>query len=413
MPLASRFKSRPFYGWTIIVALFFTGLTLYGIINSFGVFFKPIGGEFNITRAATSAIISTNMLLIGVVAIIGGWATDKYGPRVVTFLMGLFTGLSLVLTSQTTSLWQMFITYSLLLAVGTGALYPAAMATAARWFDKRRGLALGIVNGGIGLGTVTMPLFANYLIYRLDWRPAYLVMGITAWLVVIPLSRLLRRAPSQIVASAGGASSLSVDATNENHGTPVVDSSPFKIFRAKSFWLIISAWLLHASSILLVYTHLVPHATDLGISSGEAAGLLSFMGGVSIAGRVLTGVLSDKIGGKLASIICALLGVAAFLWLIASQELWMLYLFALVYGFSYGGLNTGVGVLVSGTFHLTNIGVLFGVLDFGFGIGAAIGPYIGGLIFDVTNSYFLAFLISALAMLAASAFIAFVRRESP
>ena len=104
------------------------------------------------------------MLLCCVVSIFGGWALDRYGPRLVTFIMGSCAGLSLLLTSQTSSTWQLFLSYGVLLSLGTGAIYAVVNSTVSRWFEKKRGFALGISGAGGPLGTVFMAPFATYLI---------------------------------------------------------------------------------------------------------------------------------------------------------------------------------------------------------------------------------------------------------
>ncbi len=405
-------KDKLFYGWVVVIAFLVIGITLYGIRLSFGVFFKSIEGEFNLTRAVTSAILSANLLLAGVFAFFSGWALDKYGPRIVVLLMGLFTGLSLLLTSQTNSLWQLFITYSLLLAVGTGAVYVVPISTVTRWFDKKRGLALGIASSGAGLGPLLMAPFATFLISNLNWRMTYLVIGLIAWSVVIPLSRLLKNSPYEIGTLPDGVKSDSRDIDNEEDNIQPIGLSLPQVLRTRSFWLIIFIWVLFGATLFLILTHIVPHATDLGFSAVEAATVLSLIGGAAVAGRVLMGTVSDRIGRKVTAIICALLNTGTMVWLLWSQDLWMFYLFALVYGFTYGGIGSSLAALVGDTFGLYKIGTIVGVLDVGFGVGAAIGPYIGGLIFDVNNSYSTAFLIGALAMLIVPALIALIRRET-
>ena len=176
----------------MITAYLVIGTIAFGTRQSFGVFFKSIEGEFDLSRAATSGVFSAYMVFSCAIAVLGGWVLDRYGPRIITLLMGIFIGLSLLLTSQVNSVWQLFITYSLLLAVGAGAMFTVSMATAARWFDKKRGLAVGIAGTGGGLGPAVMAPFASYLIANFGWRMAYIVMGLIAWLIVIPLSRLLR-----------------------------------------------------------------------------------------------------------------------------------------------------------------------------------------------------------------------------
>ena len=180
------------YCLVIVIAALIIQSTLVVIRFSFGVFFKSLATEFDMTRAATSSAVSAYMVFGAVLAIVGGWAFDRYGPRIIILLMCLFTGRSMLLTSQTNSVWQLFITYSLLLAIGTGGLHVVRISTVSRWFDKKRGLALGIVVSGGGLGQVVMAPFATFLISNFDWRIAYIVIGLITWLIVIPLSRLLK-----------------------------------------------------------------------------------------------------------------------------------------------------------------------------------------------------------------------------
>lgn len=405
-------KDKLFYGWVVVGTFLIVGITLYGIHFSFGVFFESIESAFHLNRAETSVVSSVNLLLAGVCAFFAGWALDRYGPRIVVLLMGLFTGLSLLLTSQTDSLWQLFITYSLLLAMGTGAIYVVPMSAVSRWFDKKRGLALGIASSGAGLGMLIMAPFATYLISNFSWRTAYFVIGLIAWLIVIPLSRLLKRDPYEIGALPDGVKSDSNDIGEEEDRMRLSGLSLPQVFRTRSFWLVIFIWIFFASNIFLVMTHLVPHARDINFSPMEAATVLSLIGGISIVGRVLLGIISDRIGRKLTAIICTLLQAGAMVWLIWAQDLWMLFLFALVYGFAYGGMSPVMAALVSDTFGLGRIGVILGLLETSFGVGAAIGSAVGGLIFDARHSYSLAFLLGAVAMLVVTLLISLIRQET-
>ena len=412
-----RLKDKLFYGWVVVVAFFLVTATLLGTRFSYGVFFKSIAIEFNLTRATTSAVFSVYMLLGCFFAILAGLASDRYGPRIIVLLMGLFTGLSLLLTSQTNSPWQLFIAYSLLMAMGTGATFVVTMSTVSRWFDNKRGLALGIASSGIGMGTMIMAPFATYLISKLSWRMAYLVMGLIAWLIVIPSSRLLKRNPQEIGALPDGAKLNSKDRLlstlkNEDTNNQPIGFSLLQAFRTRSFWLFMFIWLLFAFCTFLVFTHIVPHATDIGFSAGEAATVLSLISGTSIVGRVLMGIASDRIGRKRIAIICSLLQAGAMVWLIWSPDLWMFYLFAVIYGFGYSGIAPSMVALISATFGLRKMGIILGVLDVGFAIGAATGPFIGGLIFDVSNSYFLAFLLGAVAMLVVTILILLIKQET-
>jgi len=403
-------KDRLYYGWVVVFAFWVIGIALYGIHLSFGVFFKSIESEFGLTRAATSTIVSANMILAGICSFLAGWALDRYGPKIVVLLMGLFTGLSLLLTSQTNASWQLFLTYSLLLAMGAGPLFVVPMSTVSRWFDKKRGLALGLSSSGIGLGPLIIAPLATYLITGFSWRVAYLVIGLVAWLVMMPLAGLLKRDPREIGALPDGAKAPSGDAGNKH--ALAVGLSLRQACRTRSFWLFMFTWVFYATSVFLVMTHLVPHATDIGFTAMQAATVISMMGLAAIVGRILMGIVSDRIGRKATAIICTLLQGGAMALLLQAQDLWALYLFGLAFGFAFGGMGPAMAVLIGNTFGLRRLGTILGVLEIGLGVGAAIGPAVGGFIYDINHSYFLAFLLEAVALGMAALLIALVRRET-
>ncbi len=184
------------------------------------------------------------------------------------------------------------------------------------------------------------------------------------------------------------------------------------MFQTTNFWPFLFIWLLMAFSGSFVMTHIVPHAIDLGFSAIKSATILSLSGITMIAGRLIAGVITDKFSAKVVAIICSLLQVTVLLWLVWVQELWMLYLFGLIYGFTWGGFGTAITVLIGGTFGVNGIGKVLGVLEIGIFIGAAIGPFLGGLIFDVSDSYTVVFLIMAGTVLARIPLVALIKRET-
>ena len=410
--LFEKYRDKVFYGWVVVATFCITGTAIWGIRFSFGVFFKSLESEFALSRAATSAIFSVQMVLGGIFTILGGWALDRYGPRVVFLLMGIFTGLSLVLTGQTGALWQIFFTYSLLLAMGTSAIYVTVMSTVSRWFEKKRGLALGIASIGAGMGPLVVAPFATYLISAFDWRTAFIILGIIALAVVIPFSRLLKRDPQEIGTLPDGAS-FSPNASLEQRPAAAADYlSPWQAFRTRSFWLVVGIFFLYAVTIFIILTHLVPHVTDLGFSAVEAATVFSVAGGATLVGRVLLGVAADRLGRKTAAMLCTIMHAGGMLWLLWAQEMWMFYLYALVFGLAWGGMGPVMAVIIGETFGLGRMGAILGILDAGFNIGAALGPVIGGVIFDVKGDYSLSFLLGVGLMLVTTVLIAFIRRET-
>jgi len=408
-----KFKDKIFYGWIVTGAFLAIGTMLWGVRLSYGIFFKSIEAEFNLSRAATSSIFSVHLALGVVFALLGGWALDRFGPKIVILVMGLLTALSLLLTSQTDSFWQLFLTYSLLLSLGSSATYAVITSTISRWFDKKRGLALGIATAGVGLGTVVMAPLSTFLISHLDWRTAFLVLGIISLVIVVPLSWLLKREPREIGALPDGVKSESIKSPKVNREQIVQapSLSLVETLRTRSFWLILFIFLCIALTFFIITTHLVPHATDIGISAEDAAVVLSLQGIMLVIGRIVLGIISDKLGRKKTAIVCTLLEVAAMTWLIWANNLWGFYLFAIVFGFAYGGTGPAITSIAGDAFGLRHIGTIIGMLEIGFGIGATIGPAIGGFIFDVTQNYTMAFLLGAGIMLLATILIFPVGRE--
>lgn len=394
-------KGGLYYGWIVVAACLFIGVISFGIRYSYGVFFKSLEQDFGWSRALTSGVFSGYMLLCCVFAILGGWVLDRYGPRVVIILMGFLTGLSLLLTSYANSLWHLFISYSLLLAIGTGPTYTVTMATASRWFVKKRGLAVAIVGSGSGLGMLVMTPIAAHLISVYSWQTAFLILGLIAFFTISPSALLLRKSPAMVATLPDDEKMVTSNlaASQEKSSNQPEDFSLLQAAKTKNYWLVFFVWLLYSLCLHLVLTHLVPHATDLGISSMKAAAILTLLGGTSIPGRLLMGRVSDIIGRKQAGIISALFMAGAMFLLMGGQNLLTLYLFGVIFGLSYGAIDPPVVAIVGDIFGLRHIGVILGGLVVGWSAGAAIGPALAGYIFDVSGNYVFAFLVGAVAML--------------
>ena len=406
-------KGRFYYGWVVVAACLFIGVIVYGIRYSYGVFFTSLAQDFSWSRALTSGVFSGYMLLCCVFAILGGWTIDRYGPRVVVILMGLFTGLSLILTSHVSSPWHIFISYSFLLALGTGPIYNGTMATASRWFTRRRGLALAIVGSGGGLGIIVMTPVAAHLVSGYGWQTAYFIIGLVALATIIPGALLLRKAPTteELLFEQEGLTATNLTSPQQEPLPNEPEDFPLsQAVKTKNFWLVFFVWLLYAFCLHLVLVHLVPHAIDLGLSSMKAAALFTLLGGTSIPGRIFAGRVSDIVGRKKPAIISALFMGGMMLLLAVRSDLWVLYVFAVIFGLAFGGIDAPVVALLGDIFGLRHIGVIMGVLTVGWCTGAAIGPALAGRIFDVNGNYTFAFLAGAIAMLIAAVLILLVKQ---
>jgi OFA family oxalate/formate antiporter-like MFS transporter len=409
----SVFREKIFYGWWIAAAGLIISVIALGIRYSFGVFVTSIENDFALTRGATSGIFSVSMLVCCVCAILGGWVLDRYGPKLLVFFMGLFTGVSLILVSQTTAAWQLFISYGLILPLGTGPTFTVVNSTTSRWFEQKRGFVLGVTTSGGGLGAIVMAPFSTYLIVQFEWRIAFVIIGLIACFIMASFALLLRKDPSEMGLLPDGIQSEAAykSLPKRKHSTQPPGLSLSRAVRTSNFWFLCLVWLLLSLNVHLIMVHLIPYAVDIGISAMDAAIIVSLIGGATIVGRIGIGKISDATGRKVPAVVCALLQVGMLLWLIWLRELWMFYIFAIVFGFSWGGLSTMVTVLIGDVFGMRSIGAIMGVMSAGWSLGAASGPAIGGFTFDLIGNYFSAFLLGAGAMSIATLLVVLVKRD--
>ncbi|HEX7475212.1 MAG TPA: MFS transporter, partial [Dehalococcoidales bacterium] len=268
--------SRP-SGWIEVGKLFVILTAVMAMRNSFGVFFTSIQNQFDMSRAGTSAIYSSFNALAAIFTILGGWALDRFGPKAVFVVMGILTAISLLLTGRTTSSWQLFFTYSLLLAAGVGGGFSITLATVSRWFSKRRGLALGMTLSGEGAGTLAVAPLATFLIASFNWQTAYLIIGLFAGLLMVGFALFLKPVPRSVEITAAAHTSSSPH-TYAANAIPAADFSLKQAARTRSFWFLGLIYLLFSFNFYLVLAHIVPHATDLNFSASRSAIIISLIG---------------------------------------------------------------------------------------------------------------------------------------
>lgn len=388
-------QPRFYYGYIIVLTSSIILLLAGGTLYSFGVFFKPVLTEFGWTRAATSGAYSVNMILNGLVGILAGKLTDKLGPRIVLTVCGIFIGLGYLLMSQVQAIWQIYLFFGVLISIGMSGMAVPLMATTARWFNKGRGLATGIIIAGSGVGIVVMPPLATLLISSYNWRTSYIILGGITLTIMAIMAQFLKDVPHTGIPSA-----------HEATETPAPDlsvQSQGHTFRQAiftwPFWVISIIGFGFSFGLQTIMVHLVAHATDVGISAGTAATVLSVLGIVSIGGNILFGKLGDKVGNRNVVIAIFILMTLSFLFLIFSNQLWALYLFAVVFGLSYGGWIPLQSPLIAEYFGLISLGAILGLTMFITTAGGALGSLVSGRIFDITGGYNWAFIVCGILSL--------------
>ena len=390
MHSAKSKNTQFFYGYIIVLVALFILAVAEGTLYSFGVFLKPLATDFGWTRAETAGAFSIFLVINGLLFILTGKLNDRFGPRVVVTVCSLLLGLGYMLMSQVSAVWQLYLFHGVIIAMGESGYWVPLPSTVARWFVKRRGTMTGIAVAGVGLGTLIIPPITSQLIASYGWRTSYLISGITALVLIMSAAQFLKRAPSQMGLSPYGESAKEA----ENLSFDVEGASLSQALSTKQFWMLGAMYFCFGFSLLTIMAHIVPHTTDIGIPDITAASILSIIGGTSIVGRIGIGSASDKIGNKLSLIISFVLLSAVFFWLLIAKELWMLYLFAVIFGFTYGGLATLTSISVAELFGIRAHGTILGTINFIYYGGCAVGSFVAGHIFDITNSYYLAFQIA-------------------
>ncbi len=387
--MPDRRKPAFFYGYVVVAAGQIASVLLVGPFVSFGVFFKPLSSEFAWVRATTSVAMSVATLVTGFSSIAAGRLTDKYGPRVVLIASGLFMGLGTLLMSQVSALWQLYLFYGVLVGVAMSGSEIPIVATVARWFVKRRGMMTGITKVGAGVGIMVVPLLATWLISSYGWRNAYTIIGTIALVGIVLVALLFKRDPSQIGKLPDGATE--VEATGSNLNTH--QFSLREAMGTRQFWTFSAAWFSFVFCMQVVILHIVPHVTDVGISTTMAATVISVIGGFSILGRLGLASLSDILGTKSVYMIIFSFLVISLVWLQFAREAWMFYLFAALYGTAHGASFALFSPMVAGLFGLQSLGTILGAILLIGTFGGLVSPVLAGRIFDIMGSYQLVFLI--------------------
>ncbi|MBI2287820.1 MAG: MFS transporter [Chloroflexi bacterium] len=388
--LVATAKPKFFYGYTVVIAGLIASVFIIGSYFSFGVFFKPLSSEFGWARATTSAAVSVASLVMGFANIAAGRLTDRYGPRLVLILCGLSMGLGILLMSRITALWQLYLFYGVLVGIGMSAADVPIIATVARWFVKRRGMMTGITKVGAGLGIMGVPLLASWLISSYGWRDAYAILGIIVLVGIISVALFFKRDPAQIGELPDGVTEALVIES-------AVSPRQFSLREAMAthqFRLFSVAWFGFMFTSQVVIVHLVPHATDLGISPTIAATIITAIGGFSIFGRLGLASLSDILGPQKVFMITFALLAAALLWVQFATEVWMFYIFAALYGIAHGACFSLLSLMMARLFGLALIGTILGIILFIGTFGSLLGPTLAGWIFDIMGNYRLAFWIA-------------------
>jgi len=373
-----------FYGWVIVGAAMVVTCVGFGAMFSLGVFLQPMSEAMGWSRTGISTAALLNFLCMGVGSFFWGALSDRIGTRAVVLIGGALLGLGTVMASKAPTIGQFQVYFGVIVGFAAGSLYAPLTATTTRWFTRHRSLAVALVSAGLGLGSTTTAPLARWIITNYDWRTAMLVIGDLAWLVIIPAALLVREPPAP--ATAGGPGVATSADGRELTAAQALRTPQFAAL-AFTYFACCAA---HSGPIF----HMVSHAIDHGVSAMAAATVLSAAGVASLSGKIMCGLVADRVGAKRVLVAgLALQAVAISLYLV-TRELAHFYAVALMFGFAYGGVMPLYAILVREYFGARIMGTTFGAVGFASTLGMALGPLAGGLLYDASGSYAWLFIAS-------------------
>lgn len=416
-------KRKIFYGWWIVLAstvicTFGFGIGLY----SFGVFFKPMMGEFGWSRALTAAAFSMRRIEGGIVSPIVGWATDKYGPRPVIFVGGVLLGLGFLLMFTVNSLLLFYLFYGVVISMGMSTcLYLPNMAAISNWFVRKNSRAISLLTVGAGIGGFVFPPLLTFLIDRIGWRWSFVLAGILIWLVVLPLSLVIKRRPEDMGLKPDGDTPESIlsdgNLLRRNIGTPNDlmnrDHTLREALGSRTFWILIGSFFLAGMNHPIIIVHAVAAMTDLGISPADASYVFGFMVLISIVGRLSFGWVGDFVSKRYLIIITYILQGAGIVVLMNSGDIRHVYLWAIIYGVGFGGGVPVRPALRAEYFGRSAFAKIGGIMSPIIMIGSFSGPIVAGYIFDRTGSYRTVFQALIVLQILATIVMYFARPSHP
>jgi MFS family permease len=400
--------------WIVLAAAFTMQLVFSGIHFTFGIFLKPIAEEFAWSRGATAFAYTLLWWVSSPASLLLGMVSDKIGTRKVLLFGSVLFGIGIFLTAYVQSLWQFYLFYGVLAGIGRGADRAPLLRSVFQYFNRRKGLAMGITLSGTGVGTLLFPPLGRYLISIADWRVALAVIGLLSFIVLIPAALAIRQ-PRDGEAEPPGNQSKKAQAEERTGilGSPDRDWTAREVLGNRTFWIFVVAGLACCVSHSLPLTHIVAYASDRGIPDIAAAGVLSVIGFMAAIGRLMWGMIADRVGARKTVMCCIMLQTAAMFTVAFMESLWGFYFFAVWFGLSYGGVLPLYAVVTRELFGMNRFGTAYGLHSFATSIGMGGGGIVGGLLFDVSGSYFIPFMTSTVLGVIASAFamhLAFLRR---
>ncbi|MBI3089343.1 MAG: MFS transporter [Candidatus Tectomicrobia bacterium] len=392
-------NSRFFYGWYVLGASVSVMMFTIGLLVAFGVFLKPMAEDLNWSRTSVAAAPTFAFMTFGVCSFLAGALADRFGTRLILLGGAFLSGLGLFLSALITRPLELYLTFGVLVGFGIGTFYVPLSSLATHWFTKRRGVAVGVVSAGSGIGIMLMSPLARVLITAYGWRPAFMILAGITWLVVFSASLVIRNRPGDVGLSpygqaSDGAPQAFQSARTAGGAAPAPRASSEAIIKHPMFWAIGGTHFFCCLSHSGVLFHMVAMATDIGISKMVAASFILVTGLTSIFSRIGTGAITDRYGLRhtmLLGLVAQTIVIILFRFVSTAGGFFGLTIF---FGLAFGGIMPLYVLLSREFFGNQVVGTVYGFVFMLSSFGMSLGPVLGGAIYDYFGNYAWLFFVS-------------------
>jgi len=358
--MSDKQENGLFYGWVIVAAASTIVALQWGCNQTYGIFLTELCDDLGWSKTIVSGAYSMGFILGTILGVLAGRLNDKYGPRLmfVGSIVSVSSGLALMSTMNAT--WQLYLFYGFIVNVGLAFAWIPAVSTVAHWFMRKRGLALGIMHGGIGMAVLLMMPFVQFLIIRFGWRSSYIILASILLVLCLPVSRLMSLNPSDKGLHPDG-----IPLTIENEGNTSLKSNTWNFtstqaIKTKQFWMLFLLCAIFDLSIG-ISIHLKAYVIGFGISEMTAATIMGLRSGAYAIGTIIISKISDSIGRKIPLSTSFFVMALMMFWLMKARQPWEFYLFSIISGFA-GGSYALFAAIVADWFGTESHGSIYGMI---------------------------------------------------
>lgn len=384
-----RFSPTP---WLVATLAFLVLGFTRGLHSSFGVFFVALLDQFSWSRGATAGVFSLVLVVDAVLSPVVGYLLDRFGTKNITCAGCLFLAAGLLLSSTIESLWQFYIFFGLVAAVGitfTGMVPHVFLVS--EWFTSNRASAIGFVYAGTGAGILLLAPLSEWLLSHFGWARAFQTFATVVLILLLPMVWIFYQHGPYGEALR-----------SQKESKPGDNQWTVKLaLRSLQFWLLFVSRICAASGTTVIVTHQVAHVVDVGFSKLLAASIFGFAGITSSFGRVIFGFIADRLSKQAAytlNILMTVVGVGALMILREPSQSWLLYVYVIFFGIGFGSRAVIFSALTADIFAGKGFGAILGYSTVAVGVGGALGSYLGGVFHDWTGSYLISFALSTLVL---------------